>query len=299
MCEDCGLHGDHKHGSTDGHHHHHHGHEHDHHHDGTDSGVDEHWRRHADETDETIRIAVTGKGGVGKTTLSAAIARRLAAEHEVIAIDADPDMNLASTLGVAEPDPITEQQALIEERAGSGGGLVKLSPAVEDVLDSHSSTFGGGRLLTIGAPAGGSTGCMCPENSVIRSLVSAAFSEDFVVMDMEAGVEHLGRGTAESVDALFVVVEPSRSSIDTARRIDDLADDLGIDDVRAVVNKTRENGDVVRDSLSVPVVHELPYDDSIAAAGLAGRPPVEESEALREAATAVLDSLFHDVPTPR
>jgi len=275
MCEDCGRHGD------EGHRHDHE-HEHDHDHSRHDEST-------VVETDGTVRVAVTGKGGVGKTTLAAAIARELVADTDVTAVDADPDMNLASTLDVPEPDPVTDQQDLIEDRAGTGGGLIRLTPEVTDVLESKSTPFGEtGRLLTIGAPTAANTGCMCPENSFVRSLVSSALDEDYVVMDMEAGVEHLGRGTVESVDALVIVVEPSQSSIDTASRIGELADDLGIEEVRAVVNKTRGNADVVRESIDVPVVATLPYDEDVAAAGLAGESPVESSSRLREAAADVV-----------
>ncbi|MFW6004317.1 MAG: ArsA-related P-loop ATPase, partial [Halodesulfurarchaeum sp.] len=225
MCEDCGTHGEdggHSHPSESDH-----GHSHGHAPDHTHVEAER-----ADLLSDGIRVAVTGKGGVGKTTLSAAIASHLAAHRDVVAVDADPDMNLAGTLGVAEPPPITTERELIEERAG-GSGLVNLTPEVKDVLDSHSTGFGdGGRLLTIGAPSGANSGCMCPENCFVRTLVSTALGEDTVVLDMEAGVEHLGRGTAESVDAMLVVVEPSQASIETATRIREFADELGIENVQ-------------------------------------------------------------------
>jgi CO dehydrogenase maturation factor len=321
MCEDCGGHGDggghahghdhqHDHGQGTGHHGHRHAHDHQHgdgtghardhqHGDGTGHARD-HQHDHVHLADDrpgaiagdgTVRLAVTGKGGVGKTTLSAAIARHLAAHLAVVAVDADPDMNLAGALGVDAPPPITEERELIEERAG-GAGLVNLTPAVRDVLDSHSTPFGdAGRLVTIGAPTAANAGCMCPENSVVRSLVSTALGEDVVVMDMEAGVEHLGRGTADSVDAMLVVVEPSQASIDTATRIHDLAADLGIERVRAVVNKARGNADVVAERLPMPVLTTLEYDESVATAAIEGRPPVLESRALQTAAAEVIAAL--------
>lgn len=299
MCEDCGAHAgeeagnghgaDHTH--EDGHEHpheegpgHNHGHDHAH--------VDQNASAALHEPETTVRIAVTGKGGVGKTTLSAAIARHLAAHGETVAIDADPDMNLATALGVPAPPPITAERELIEERAG-GGGLVSLTPDVADVLDSHSQSFGdAGRLLTIGAPTGGKTGCMCPENSVVRSLVGSAFGDDYVVMDMEAGIEHLGRGTAESVDAMLVVVEPSLASIETAERIESLAADLDVDSVFAVINQVRSDADVIEERLSLPVVTTIPYDESIAAAGLSGESPVMASESLRIAAAEAIGAVI-------
>ncbi|MDZ7850144.1 MAG: ArsA-related P-loop ATPase [Halodesulfurarchaeum sp.] len=286
MCEDCGAHGDdagHSHPAETGHgHSHHHASDHVHSNEQLAGGLS-----------DGIRVAVTGKGGVGKTTLSAAIASHLAAHRAVVAVDADPDMNLAGILGVEEPPPppITTERELIEERAG-GSGLVNLTPAVQDVLDSHSTEFGvGGRLLTIGAPTGANSGCMCPENSFVRTLVSTALGEDTVVLDMEAGVEHLGRGTAESVDAMLVVVEPSQASIETATRIQKLATELGIGNVQAVVNKTRDNADLVESALPVPVLATLPYDEDVASAAIAGRPPVGESQALKEAAADIVTEL--------
>ncbi|WP_123624320.1 ArsA-related P-loop ATPase [Halorubrum sp. CSM-61] len=293
MCDACGRHGDgNSHDGSNGSHgqdhredhEHTHGHDHRKDHDGRvtepDATVD---------TDGTVRIAITGKGGVGKSTVAAAVAQRLANGHETTAIDADPDMNLATSLGVEEPSPVTDERDLIEDRAGTGGGLIRLTPDVKDVLETHSAEFGPeGRLLTIGAPAAGNTGCMCPENSFVRSLVSSALAEEYVVMDMPAGIEHLGRGTAEAVDAFVVVVEPSRTSIDTAERITELAADLGVDTVRAVVNKTRGNAETVADKLDVPVIATLPYDEEIAAAGLGGDSPVRASARLRDAATEVV-----------
>lgn len=287
MCEDCGAHGeDGDHSNTpesD------HGHSHDHASDHTHSSEEM-----TGDLSNGIRVAVTGKGGVGKTTLSAAIASHLGAHQEVIAVDADPDMNLAGILGVEEPPPITTERELIEERTG-GNGLVNLTPEVQDVLASHSTDFGAsGRLLTIGSPSGANSGCMCPENSFVRRLVSTALGEDTVVLDMEAGVEHLGRGTAESVDAMLVVVEPSQASIDTATRIQEFANELGIENVQAVVNKTRDNDDLVESALPVPVIATMPYDDVIASAAIAGRPPVTESQALQEVASEIVSRLAKD-----
>lgn len=251
-----------------------------------------------DQMTAATRIAVTGKGGVGKTTIAAALASALAADHSVIAVDADPDMNLAATLGCPVPTPITELQDLIEERAGGDGGLVSLTPAVDDVIDTHSTAFGqGGRLLTIGAPSGGNTGCMCAQNSFVRTLVASVLDSQHVVMDMEAGVEHLGRGTATAVDTMLVVVEPSRTAIDTAARIQDLAADLGITDVRAVINKSRPDDTAVRELLDLPVVTTLPYTDTIATAGLRGDSPVAVSDQLRTAARTILGAIDSEPAT--
>ncbi|AUX08522.1 CO dehydrogenase maturation factor [Halalkaliarchaeum desulfuricum] len=281
MCEECGCHdgAGHAHG-------HPHGHDHDHDHDHDHADVET-----ESAVDAPLRIAVTGKGGVGKTTLSAALSTRLASADDVVAVDADPDMNLAATIGCAEPPPVTEKRDLIEDRAG-GDGLVRLSPDVEDVLESHSTRFGDGdrgRLLTIGAPEGANTGCMCAENSFVQSLVRSALDADCAVLDMEAGIEHLGRGTAGDVDAMIVVVGPSQSAVETAEGIRELATEMGVEDVYAVVNRVRgEEGETVREALALPVLETVPYDEDVAAAALSGRPPVEASDRLNVAAERIL-----------
>lgn len=244
--------------------------------------------------DRAPKLAVTGKGGVGKTTLAAAISRTLATERELIAVDGDPDMNLAEAIGIEQPDPITQEAELVEERAGGSGGLVKMRPPVDDVLDTHSTAFGAsGRLITIGPPGGGGTGCMCAENNFIRTLLGEVLDGDAVVMDMEAGIEHLGRGTARDVDAMVVVVEPTRAAVDTAHQVRSLAADVGVDDVSAVVNKVRteEEAAVIRDALDLPVLHTVPYDEDVAVAGLRGTSPVEASAGLRAAARSIVDAV--------
>ncbi|QSG06168.1 ArsA-related P-loop ATPase [Halapricum desulfuricans] len=241
-----------------------------------------------------MKLAITGKGGVGKSTLSAAIAQHIADEREVIAIDGDPDMNLAGTLDIEQPAPITRETSLIEDRAGSSGGLLQMQPEVEDVLKDYSVPFGAaGRLVTIGPPEGGGTGCMCPENNFIRALVNQALDADDVIMDMEAGIEHLGRGTADDMDAMIVVIEPSRASIETAHQIQSLATDIGIDEIYGFLNKVRDEGEaeLVREQADIPIIETFGYDEDVAAAGLQGTSPVEESEALRAVAVDVIDAI--------
>jgi CO dehydrogenase maturation factor len=209
-----------------------------------------------------MKLAITGKGGVGKTTLAAGLALSFAQEGmKVIAIDADPDSNLAATLGFPEPEkivPLVEMKELIEERTGVApgtvGGYFKLNPRVDDIPDKFSREHRGIKVLLMGRVKKGGSGCFCPENAFLKAILSHLFfnRDDVVILDMEAGIEHLGRGTAEGVDGLIVVVEPTMRSIDTAFRIKSLAKDLKIKRVFLVGNKVRgrEDMDFIRKNVS-------------------------------------------------
>jgi len=209
-----------------------------------------------------MKLAITGKGGVGKTTLAAGLALSFAQDGKrVIAIDADPDSNLAATLGFPEPEkiiPLVDMKELIIERTGvkpgTVGGYFKLNPRVDDIPDRFSQEHQSIRLLLMGRVKKGGSGCFCPENAFLKAVLSYLFfnREDVVILDMEAGIEHLGRGTAEGVDGLIVVVEPSMRSIETAFRIKSLAKDLKINRVFVVGNKVRssEDIDLIRKNIS-------------------------------------------------
>ena len=198
-----------------------------------------------------MKIAVSGKGGVGKTTISACLARLFAGQgYRVLAIDADPDSNLAAALGIPEDMaarilPISMASELIEERTGAkpgqSGSMFKLNPMVDDIPDSMSVEHEGVRLLVLGAIEKGGHGCICPQSALLKRLVSHVVLQrrELVLLDMEAGIEHLGRGTAGGVDALLVVVDPDRQSIQTARTIDRLARETGIGRVFVILNKVR------------------------------------------------------------
>lgn len=201
-----------------------------------------------------MKLAITGKGGVGKTTLAAGLALSFSQDgKKVIAIDADPDSNLAATLGFPEPEkivPLVEMKELIAERTGvepgTVGGYFKLNPKVDDIPDKFSREHQGIKLLLMGRVKKGGSGCFCPENAFLKAVLSHLFfsGEDVVILDMEAGIEHLGRGTAEGVDGLIIVAEPSMRSIETAIRIKSLAEDLKIDKVFLVGNKVRNDKDI-------------------------------------------------------
>jgi len=201
-----------------------------------------------------MKLAITGKGGVGKTTLAAGLALAFAKEGKrVITIDADPDSNLAATLGFPDPEkivPLVEMKELIAERTGvepgTMGGYFKLNPRVDDIPDKFSREHMGIKLLLMGRVKKGGSGCFCPENAFLKAILSHLFfsREDIVILDMEAGIEHLGRGTAEGVDSLLIVVEPSLRSVETALRIESLANDLNIKEVFLVGNKIRDSADI-------------------------------------------------------
>jgi CO dehydrogenase maturation factor len=218
-----------------------------------------------------VKIAVSGKGGVGKTTVAAYLARcRQALGRSVVAVDADPDANLAGALGYrGEPiTPLAEVKALIEERVGADGGYLRLNPMVADIPARCGVVVGGVRVLVMGTIERGGQGCACAPNvllrEVLRHLVLTA--EEDVIVDLEAGIEHLGRGTAAGVDEMIVVVEPGWASLETAGRIAKLAREIGIERVTALANKMADAEDVrfVEGALGdLPLLGRLPLDREV------------------------------------
>jgi CO dehydrogenase maturation factor len=231
------------------------------------------------------KIAVAGKGGVGKTTFSGVLARVLAAAGEkVYAIDADPNPTLGQALGFP-PElqekvvPIVEMRELIEERTGAhpgeSGAYYKLNPRVDDIPERFSVAYQGVHLLEMGTVKGAGAGCVCPENTVLRALVTHLLlrERETVLLDMVAGVEHLGRGTASAVDAMYVVVEPGQRSLMVAADIARLAGDLGVPAIWTVANKVRSEDDLafVREHLDAGrLAGWLPRDDHVVEADMRG-----------------------------
>jgi len=233
-----------------------------------------------------MKLAITGKGGVGKTTLAALLARLYAAEgNRVVAIDANPDANLASALGLPQEEarritPIAEMEELIAERTGVRPGtqapIFKLNPRVDDIPKRFSASIDGVRLLIMGTVKKGGSGCMCPESALLRNLLNhLLFREsEVVIMDMDAGVEHLGRGTARAVDAFIIVVEPGRRSIQTAEAIQKLAKDLGIEACYVVGSKTKSDADrrfIAENVPQMEVLGFIDYSPNIIEADLKGK----------------------------
>ena len=200
-----------------------------------------------------MKVAITGKGGVGKTTLSATLARLYAAEgRTVLCADVDPDANLGLALGMSEEDvnaivPISKMRSLIEERTGATKDnlFYKLNPQVSDIPDKYAKEINGVKLLVMGTVETGGSGCVCPEHVMLKAVLSALSfrKDDVVIMDMEAGLEHLGRGTASVMDRFIVVVEPGARSVQTYQKVKQLAADIGIHRVSVVGNKIRDDAD--------------------------------------------------------
>jgi len=264
-----------------------------------------------------MKIAISGKGGVGKTTLSAMLSGVFALKDQrVIAIDADPDANLASALGVPDETKIVtlaEMHDLIAERTGAQnqpGGYFQLNPRVDDIPDEYALQIGNIRMLALGGVARGGGGCICPATAIVKALLIHLIigRDDILIMDMEAGLEHLGRATAQSMDAIVVVVNPDRWSVQTAVRVRDLAGDLGMKNVFAVANRLGTVGqdaggeiqaqlDQIQTTLGdVPLIGALPNDPGLVQGVLKISPDdgIEPTEALI-AHTGAIESIIAEV----
>ena len=252
-----------------------------------------------------MKIAVSGKGGVGKTLLVSLLSRKFAdAGHSVLAIDADPDANLAASLGFPNPNqitPISEMADLIEERTGARpgetGSFFKLNPKVDDLPEQLSVEHEGIRLMVMGRIKRGGTGCYCAEGVLLQALLTHLMlrHNEVILLDMEAGIEHLTRGTAKSVDRLIVVVEPGRRSLETAGRIRDLAKDIGLERIALVGNKIRtaSQQDFLMQSLpDMEFLAFLPYDQALTGADLKDLPIHTASKAVNEEVDKVYLSLI-------
>ncbi len=256
-----------------------------------------------DQGGRFLKLAVSGKGGVGKTTFAALLARTLAEKgHPVIAIDADPDANLASALGLKPsewPEPISGMRAMIRERTGAEDGYgqyFKLNPEVADIPDKYSRSIGGVKALVLGGVKSGGSGCICPESALLRALVTHLLLKpgEIVILDMEAGIEHLGRGTAQAVSMMVVVAEPGHMSIKTARTVQRLASEIRIPRTGVVISKVPQELDL-RPLVSMlgetPLLGTLSLDPEIAKADLEGRSPYTGRDPQKKEIEAILDSI--------
>lgn len=253
----------------------------------------------------SLKIAVGGKGGVGKTTITSLLARSLAADtrNTVIAIDADPVANLAAGLGIPENQPIrpiAELSDLIAERTGAKpgtmGGFFTLNPKVDDIPDRFSLERDGVKLLVMGTVQTGGSGCICPESTILKALMThlVLYRDDIVIMDMEAGIEHLGRATSSSVDALIIVVNPGARSRVAAEKIRKLGNDIGIKRIMVLGNRVRnsEDEDLIRQSLDdFEILGFLPENPEIVRADREGRRPFEDLTTAPDELSVIVDRL--------
>ncbi|MFA4843302.1 MAG: AAA family ATPase [Candidatus Omnitrophota bacterium] len=239
-----------------------------------------------------MKVAFAGKGGVGKTTLAAIFIKALAGDGgKVLAVDCDPVSNLGRLLGVEGADkitPIVEMKKLISERmeTSSDGTLYKLNPKVDDIPESFARRKDNISLIVMGTVKSGGSGCMCPESNFLKALLSKLLlsKNESVVMDMEAGVEHLGRGTAGFVDNLFIITEPGLGSIEAAKKIARLADDIGIKDILVILNKTKNKRDLdfVQDRIRpLRLIGSIPFNERIAEFEKDSKIDIEKTDAYR------------------
>ncbi len=254
-----------------------------------------------------MKIAISGKGGVGKTLLSAFLAQAFALDgYDVIAIDADPDANLGASLGFPDADkivPISHLKELIRVRTGAkpsaGGAYFKLFPRVDDLPDEYLIKHNGIRLLVMGEVKRGGSGCYCPENVLLGALMSHLLlrRDEVAILDMAAGIEHLGRGTAKAVDRLIIVVEPGQASLETAHRVKKLANDIGIKELAIVGNKIRnadEEAYISKGTKDLDMLGVIPYDTGLVDAQMRGL-PITQSQTIKSS----VDAIYAKLTAPR
>jgi CO dehydrogenase maturation factor len=257
-----------------------------------------------------LKLAISGKGGVGKTTLAALLAQVYADQgREVLAVDADPAPCLAGALGFpadlrANLHPIAEMDELIEERTGAKpgtvGGFFTINPRVDDIPERFSVVHRGVRLLEMGSVEVGGSGCICPESAMLKTLFThLMFRQDEVlILDMYAGVEHLGRATVDFVDALIVVVEPTRRSLGTAEQIKTLAEHIGLKRLWLVGNKIQNDAEsafIRAESPDLPVLGMLPANLDVQQADRLGIAVYDYVPALRQAAEVIAQKLTSEI----
>jgi CO dehydrogenase maturation factor len=253
-----------------------------------------------------MKIAITGKGGVGKTTLTSLLAHAFVDQgYQVLAIDADPSPCLGAALGfpadqLDQLTPIAKMDELIYERTGAQpgttGGFFKLNPRVDDLPDRFSLLQDGIRMLELGAVEMGGSGCICPESAMLRSLITHVLlrRDEVVLLDMYAGVEHLGRATADAVDAMLIVVEPTARSLGTAEQIKALAEDLKLTRLFIIGSKVRNDEDqkfIEAHSPGLPVLGFLASTEAVIEADRQGTTVYKVSAGLAESAREIVASL--------
>lgn len=255
-----------------------------------------------------MKIAITGKGGVGKTTFAGVLSKVLAEEgYGVLAVDADPDANLPMALGIPEEKlssitPLSEIKDIIAKRTeavpGVFGQMFKLNPKVDDIPEKYCIEHDGIKLLVMGTVKAGGSGCICPEHAFLRALMQHLLltPQEALIMDMEAGIEHLGRATADCVDAFIVIAEPGQRSIQTLKTIKKLALDIGIQKIFVVGNKIRTNEEksfIINACENISILGFLPYDAALIEADMQGKTPFNKSKCYTDEVRAIKDKILN------
>ncbi len=256
-----------------------------------------------------MKIAVTGKGGVGKTTFTAILSRLYAEEGKnVLAVDVDPDANLGLALGFDKAElekivPISEMKDLVAERTFSKDDafskMFTMNPKVDDIPEKFAREHNGVKLLTLGTVDTGGSGCVCPEHVLLKTLIMHLVlrSNDVVIMDMEAGIEHLGRGTASGVDEFIVVIEPGARSIQTYEKVKKLALDIGVKQVKVVANKVRNEDDekFIRENIKDDLLGFVHYNGDVIEADRQGKSPFDFSALAIKEIQAIKEKIDNDL----
>jgi len=256
-----------------------------------------------------MKLAISGKGGVGKTTVTALLAQVYASSgQDVLAVDVDPAPCLADALGLPpelrrELHPISEMEDLIYDRTGAKpgttGGFFTINPRVDDLPERFSVKHRGVRLLEMGGVETGGTGCICPESALLKTLFTHLLfrNDEILLLDMYAGVEHLGRATADFVDAMLIVVEPTRRSLGTAEQIKKLATDIGLKQMWLVANKVKSREDVefiTANSPGIPLLDQFYSNPDVIEADRRGLAVYDYVPSLREVAERIAAKLSEE-----
>lgn len=221
-----------------------------------------------------MKLAISGKGGVGKTTVAATLVKLFAQKYKTVyAVDADPDACLAAGVGIPEDiinnaKPLVEMKEVIDSKSQGGGAFFSLNPNVDDVLEEYCIKLDNIRFLRMGGIKQGGAACYCRENSFLSNVIGSMLwdKDSVVILDMGAGIEHLTRGTARAVDVMLVVVEPSKNSVNTARLVKKLADELGIQRTMIIGNKVRnpkEQEFIAKHFEADEILGFIPFDENI------------------------------------
>ncbi len=253
-----------------------------------------------------MKIAISGKGGVGKTTVAATLAKLFADSHKkVYAVDADPDACLAAAVGIPDEQirnlkPLVDLKELVDKKSAGGGAFFSLNPDVDDVLDEYSLPLGNIRFLRMGGIKQGGSACYCRENSFLNALTSGLLwaKESVVILDMGAGIEHLTRGTARSVDVMLVVLEPSKNSVNTGKLVRELANDIGIQKIKFIGNKIRneKEREFIKSNFSLDeILGFIPFDDEIWESSMESGPAAELGGALLRSMKEIHEKLLREV----